>query len=118
MSTRGPDFLARIRFLPERRECFNADSIGVTFHALHDFRKPDGTRNDAVHVMINGERLPLGRVGETRVWLIAPEKSSGQLRVGTEFDIYSPTVLVGNGFITEIFDDELIGHDGPARKPA
>jgi len=111
MSNRPPDFLARIRFLPERRDCFTSDSIGTRFRALHDFRKPDGARNDAMHELIGSERLPLGQVAETRVWLLAPEQSLGQFRVGMEFDIYSPSTLVGNGFITEILNSELMARD-------
>jgi hypothetical protein len=104
---RAHDFTAEIRLLPECAHHFHLGGLRSGFRAAHDFHRPEGGLNDGMHVLVDRDFLPLGTVAKSEVWLLAPEQNFNRFYLGFEFDIYSPTELIGNGFIVEIHNEKL-----------
>jgi hypothetical protein len=102
-----PDFVAEIWLDPAQRSHFTRDGLLTGFTAIHDFKHPEGGVNDGLHFLVNRDELTLGRVGETEVWLLCPERQLGRFYPGFEFDIHSGASIVGHGFITKVVNEQL-----------
>lgn len=103
-----PDFEAEVEFLPSERSAFVSDTVNSGIRVPLNLRHPLGEFNDAMHLFVGRDSLPLGERAKSEVWLLVPERQLGRLHPGFEYTIQLGNRVIGKGYISKIINQGLL----------